>query len=217
MAFVLAPEAPVVDWLAALDDQMRRAPEVFDARPLVIDMSRLTGAAEDFSALIDSLEQRDLRIIGIEGADASWSDRGVWGLPPLNCTSRADRPFEIAEKAEPPPPPVEEAPSLLIERPIRSGQTILFERGDVTIVGSVASGAEVIAGGSIHVYGSLRGRAIAGFTGNSAARIFCGRLDAELLAINGVYKSADDIGPEFRGRRAQALLDGDSIVVASLD
>ena len=84
-------------------------------------------------------------------------------------------------------------PSLLIDHPVRSGQSIVFEKGDVTVVGSVASGAEVIAGGSIHVYGALRGRAIAGLTGNNRARIFCRRLEAELLAIDGVYQTADDM------------------------
>ena len=86
-----------------------------------------------------------------------------------------------------------ESPSLLIDQPVRSGQSIVFEKGDVTIVGSVASGAEVIAGGSIHVYGTLRGRAIAGLAGNTRARIFCRRLEAELLAIDGVYQTADDM------------------------
>ena len=219
MAFVLAPEAPVAEWLSALDDQMGRSPEVFDARPVVIDMSKLTGTGADIPSLIGQLEGRDLRIIGVESTDPTWSDRGVWGLPPLNATSRSDRAMEIAEKPDPAAtaPEPEEVPSMLITRPVRSGQSVIFERGDLTIVGSVASGAEVIAGGSIHVYGSLRGRAIAGFAGHSGARIFCGRLEAELLAINGVYKIADDIGPEFRGRRAQALLDGDSIVIAPLD
>ena len=79
---------------------------------------------------------------------------------------------------------------------MRSGQSIVFEQGDVTIVGSVASGAEVIAGGSIHVYGALRGRAIAGLTGNNRARIFCRKLEAELLAIDGVYQTADDMSAD---------------------
>ena len=65
----------------------------------------------------------------------------------------------------------------------------------MTVVGSVASGAEIVAGGSIHVYGTLRGRAIAGLLGNARARIFCRRLEAELLAIDGVYSTADEHGP----------------------
>ncbi len=158
MALVLAPEAPVTEWLLTLDDQMRRSPAFFDARPVVVDMSLLAGAGEDMSALIASLEQRDIRIIGVEGADPSWTDPGVWGRPPLTYTSQTDRFIEVPEKTEPAPAPPMALPSLLLDRPIRSGQSVFFEQGDVTIVGSVASGAEVIAGGSVHVYGTLRGR-----------------------------------------------------------
>jgi len=93
----------------------------------------------------------------------------------------------------------------------------VFPHGDVTVIGSVASGAEVVAGGSIHVYGALRGRAMAGAAGNARARIFCSRIEAELLAIDGLYKAADDIEAELRGRAIQAWLDGDTIRVAAVD
>ena len=76
--------------------------------------------------------------------------------------------------------------SLFVEKPVRSGQSVVFTDGDVTVIGSVGSGAEVIAGGSIHVYGTLRGRAIAGVTGDECARIFCRRAEAEFLAIDSV-------------------------------
>ncbi len=84
-------------------------------------------------------------------------------------------------------------------------------------MGSVASGAEVIAGGSIHVYGALRGRAIAGLTGNSRARIFCRKLEAELLAIDGVYQTADDMSPDLRSKPVEAWLAGEAMVLAKLD
>ena len=84
-------------------------------------------------------------------------------------------------------------------------------------VDAMASGAEVIAGGSIHIYGSLRGRAMAGSTGNPRARIFCRKIEAELLAIDGLYKTADDIEADLRGRPIQAWLDGDTIRVVALD
>jgi septum site-determining protein MinC len=93
----------------------------------------------------------------------------------------------------------------------------MFPDGDVTVVGSVASGAEIIAGGSIHVYGALRGRAIAGSTGNPKARIFCRSLEAELLAIDGLYKTADDMDAQYRSRPVQAWLSGDAILMAALN
>ncbi len=87
----------------------------------------------------------------------------------------------------------------------------------MTVIGSVASGAEIVAGGSIHVYGALRGRAIAGAMGNARARIFCGKLEAELLAIDGLYKAADAMEVRFRGQPAQIWLEGDAMKTALLD
>ncbi len=107
--------------------------------------------------------------------------------------------------------------SLMISEPVRSGQSIIFPEGDVTIVGSVASGAEVIAGGSIHIYGALRGRAMAGSLGNASARIFCKKLEAELLAIDGVYKVAEDIDPKLRGQAVQLWLENDTIKADKLN
>ncbi|MGP9822780.1 septum site-determining protein MinC, partial [Salinarimonas sp. NSM] len=107
-------------------------------------------------------------------------------------------------------------PSLIIDQPVRSGQSIVFTEGDVTVLGSVASGAEVVAGGSIHVYGALRGRALAGATGDPRARIFCRRLEAELVAIDGLYKTAEDIGASLRGQPAQVWLEGDAMKIAAI-
>ena len=104
---------------------------------------------------------------------------------------------------------------------MRSGQSVAYTAGDVTVIGSVASGSEVIAGGSIHVYGALRGRAIAGLLGagptGQRPRIFCRRLEAELLAIDGVYKTADEMDPALQGRAVQVWLDGDELAIAALD
>ena len=107
-------------------------------------------------------------------------------------------------------------PSLILREPVRSGQSVIFPEGDITVIGSVASGAEVIAGGSIHIYGTLRGRAMAGSLGNASARIFCRKLEAELIAIDGVYKMADDLAPELHGMPAQIWLENDSIIAETL-
>ena len=104
----------------------------------------------------------------------------------------------------------------MVTQPVRSGQSVIFPEGDVTIVGSVASGAEIVAGGSIHVYGTLRGRAMAGTMGNATARIFCRKLEAELIAIDGFYKTAEDMEPGLRGRAVQIWLEGDKIVAGTL-
>lgn len=132
---------------------------------------------------------------------------------------------EAAPEASPPPaeaPPTAPAaparpPSLFIDHAVRSGQSIAFPEGDVTIMGTVASGAEIVAGGSIHVYGALRGRALAGIGGNAEARIICHSLEAELLVINGLYRVADEIEPALRNRPAQVRLDGAVMTVTALD
>ncbi len=93
----------------------------------------------------------------------------------------------------------------------------MFPEGDVTIVGSVSSGAEVIAGGSVHIYGALRGRVMAGSLGNASARIFCRKLEAELVAIDGIYKMAEDMDPELRGQAVQLWLENDVIMAETLN
>ena len=89
--------------------------------------------------------------------------------------------------------------------------------GDIIIIGPVASGSEVVAGGSIHIYGALRGRAIAGSSGSKRARIFCSALHAELVAINGLYKTAEDLERAMIGRAVHAWLDGDALKMAAFN
>ncbi len=107
--------------------------------------------------------------------------------------------------------------SLLLESPVRSGQSVVFTEGDVTVLGSVGSGAEIVAGGSIHIYGALRGRAMAGVNGNSAARIYCQKIEAELLAIDGYYRTAEKIDATLRNRPAQAWLAGEIVKITPLN
>ncbi|MBZ9807291.1 MULTISPECIES: septum site-determining protein MinC [unclassified Mesorhizobium] len=109
------------------------------------------------------------------------------------------------------------AGTLMVKSPLRSGQSIFHPHGDVIVLGSVASGSEIIAAGSIHVYGTLRGRAIAGSEGNISARIFCRRNEAELLAIDGWYTTAEDMEGASRGKAVQAFLENDVLRVVPLN
>ncbi|KRB23476.1 MULTISPECIES: septum site-determining protein MinC [Mesorhizobium] len=106
--------------------------------------------------------------------------------------------------------------TLMIKAPIRSGQAIMHPHGDVIVLGSVASGSEIVAAGSIHVYGTLRGRASAGALGNTSARIFCRRNEAELLSVDGWYITAEEMEGVSRGKPVQAFLDGDKLRVETL-
>ncbi len=232
MALVLAPEPPVADWLVALDAQIARAPSFFDARPVIVDLAALPREQPDVAGLIQAMAERGIRVIGTEGAHPNWQGVAKWGGPIL--ASGKGRPVEVPDEraaaspaaspaapagsaVSPPAPAPAEAASLMIGQSIRSGQSIVHEAGDVIIIGSVASGAEIVAGGSIHIYGALRGRAIAGLGGSRQARIFCRRLHAELLAIEGVYKTADDMDAALHGRPVQAWLDGEQMLIAAMD
>ena len=220
MAFVLTPEPPIADWLSELDDWIRSSTGYFVGRPVVLDLSSVTLSGGGVAHLVSELSARDIRVMGLEAVDVSELPPG---LPPILRGGRAASNVEAINTREKPqaaPAPAErlqEPPSLMIDSPVRSGQSVFFPHGDVTVLGSISSGAEVMAGGSIHVYGALRGRALAGTGGNSRARIFCSRIEAELLAIDGYYRTADDVDANLRGKRAQAWLDGDKLMIAALD
>src|SRR5262249_8715400 len=157
-----------------------RSPGFFNGKPLILDLAGVTLDKAEITKLIADLTTRTIRILGIEGVAASALDDT---LPPLLTGGRTLGAVEVAEAVSPAPGAADAAksgqaepangtapqpsqvgkvPSLLIESPIRSGQAVINPDGDVIILGSVASGAEVIAAGSIHVYGTLRGRALAG-------------------------------------------------------
>jgi septum site-determining protein MinC len=211
-ALVVKPETPIHAWLHDIDTLLSRSPGFFAGKSVVIDVSALSLTKETFLDLLDELTKREIRILGVEGANPSCVNARV----PLLARGQIDKSETAAAPAMPSsvPAPVS---SLLIDAPVRSGQLIVHPEGDVTIVGSVASGAEIIAGGSIHVYGTLRGRVLAGADGNEQARIFCRRLEAELMAIDGHYIVADQIEPYLRKAPIQAWLEGDALEIITMD
>lgn len=234
LAVVLSPEAPFDDWIVKLDDLARRSAGFFLERPVVLDITDLKIDKKQLKGLLAQLAERNVRIMGLEGARPSMIDAG---MPPAMKGGRAAADVEVPDRSgeardvveatfdnEQPLAPIVQiadvrppmTPSMVIREPVRSGQSVIFPEGDVTIVGSVASGAEVIAGGSVHVYGALRGRVMAGSLGNDAARIFCRKLEAELLSIDGIYMTADELSPELQGHSVQLWLDGDEIKVQKL-
>ncbi len=225
LAFVLTPEQPLKDWLAEADSWLSRSPGFFGGKPVVLDLSGLTLTRLDLAGLIEDLGKRGIKVLGLEGADAACTGPG---LPPLLMGGRhspaASAPLETV--SAPPaataaqlaaPVPQVRAATLIIDQPVRSGQSIVHPDGDVTVIGSVASGAEIVAAGSIHVYGALRGRALAGTNGDGRARIFCRRLEAELMAIDGYYRIAEELDPQMLKRAVHAWLEGTTLNIATLD
>jgi septum site-determining protein MinC len=217
-AFVFTPRAPIADWLMDLDATLERSKSFFSGHAVALDLSAVRLSPNGIAHLVASLEGRNIRVLGIEGVDPGEAA----GLPPILRGGRGTQDLDVNEPE--PPPATENAPrlreqpaSLLIEEPVRSGQSVAFVEGDVTVLGSVGSGAEIIAGGSIHIYGTLRGQAMAGVTGNRRARIFCHRFDAELLAIGSYYKTADEIDDGVRSGPIQAWLDGNTLKISAMN
>jgi septum site-determining protein MinC len=210
MAFVLGAASPLEMWLSELAAQIDRAPAFIVGKPVVLDLAAVAPDDPGLESVVTTLQSWGIRLIGVEGIEYA-PPGGEAMMQPLSY-GRDTGLIELPEAPTPAPTPS----FLLHDAPVRSGQTLAFPTGDITIVGSVASGAEVLAGGSIHVYGTLRGRAIAGAAGFSDARIFCRRLEAELLAIDGLYMTSDAIPDALRGRAAQAHLRGEAIIIEAL-
>ncbi len=237
LAIVLTPEMPVDGWLAEVDAWLARTPGFLAGKPLVVDVTGLPLGKDELRSLLSELKARSVVILGVEGADPAFLGEGY---PPLLTGGRSAGVVELAESGAPAgksayptassprtasapilPTPAPAAPrtptTLLIESSVRSGQAIVHPDGDVTVVGSVASGAEIVAGGSIHIYGTLRGRALAGMYGNARARIFCRRIEAELIAIDGFYKVADELEPHLQKKAVQAWLESGTVKIMTLD
>ena len=211
VAFVFYPVVPIMDWLEEVDATLRQSPGFFAGKPVVLDLSAVDLSENAIAQLVANFEQRNLRILGIEGVDAA---RLTPNLPPLlnggrHCAVAPNTP----KKPETKPKPA----SLLLDNQVRSGQSVVFPEGDITVVGSVSSGAELVAGGSIHVYGTLRGRAMAGINGNLSARIYCQKIEAELLAIDGYYRTAEEIDATLYHGPTQVWLEGDVVQITPLN
>lgn len=166
----------------------------------LLQPSRKAGRAEEDTAVSDMKAAGDIKA---EAGDLKARDLKAGELKPASDT-----------KARPHDAKAPDAGTLMIRSPIRSGQLIFHPHGDVIVLGSVASGSEIVATGSIHVYGTLRGRASAGAQGNTAARVFCRRNEAELLSVDGWYCTAEEMDPSVRGKPVQAFLDNGMLRIA---
>ncbi|RST48973.1 septum site-determining protein MinC [Variovorax sp. MHTC-1] len=213
----------------ALDVQLADSPDFFDQEPVVIDLSQLqedqAGAAIDFAALRALLARHQTQPIAVRGGnDVQNAAARAAGLSlaamPVTPTPRPSAP--PAEAPSEAPQIVREVPvpangTLVIDKPLRSGQQVYARGGDVVVTAVVSFGAEVIADGNVHVYAPLRGKAIAGARGNTEARIFTTCMEAQLVAIAGIYRTAEVALPaDIAGKPAQISLDGKKIVMSAI-
>ncbi|AKS21077.1 septum site-determining protein MinC [Xanthomonas campestris pv. campestris] len=212
-----------------MQDRVTRAPKLFGRAAVILDFGGLAQAPDlaTAKALLDGLRSAGVLPValayGTSEIDLLSQQLGI----PLLAKFRAQ--YETAAVSPPPPPPPPPAraePAAPVARPapgrmqrnaVRSGQQLYAENCDLTVLSTVGAGAEVIADGSIHIYGILRGRALAGAQGNPDARIFCRDFHAELVAIAGHYKVLDDVPMDLRGKAVQVWLEQDQIKIAALD
>jgi septum site-determining protein MinC len=204
-----------------LEQKLERAPEFFRNAPIIIDLSELDPDRErlDFPALMDVLRSLDLSPVGVRGGNqiqqyAAQAAKLVIlaDIKPENTTAPAAQ----STPSRPAPPPKPAGPTRLITHPVRSGQRIYASGGDLIVLAQVSPGAELMADGNIHIYGSLKGRALAGVQGNLEARIFCSDLQAELVAIGGHYKISENLDDSIRGKPVQVYLLDNSLLIDPL-
>lgn len=217
LALVLSPEAPLTSWLQGLDAQMLHSVGFFSRQPIILDLGLLKPDTPHLDQLQNEFKERGIRLIGIEGAHQDWPALKNWDWP---TQLNGGRPCGAVSLPQEPESQLHTSSNLkepvIVNGPVRSGQAVQNPDGDVIILGPVSSGAEIIAGGSIHVYGPLRGRAIAGVDGRPQARIYTLRMEAELLAIDGYYMISEEIDSSWLSQAAQALLENNTIVVKPL-
>jgi septum site-determining protein MinC len=195
-----------------LAEKIKQAPGFFNNTPVVIDLEGMANPVDgvDFTGLYELLRGHGMAPVGIRnGGPKLQAAARLAGLPVLP----ESRPVAAAKKTE---SSESVARNRIINHPIRSGQQIYAADGDLIVLGAVSAGAEVIADGNIHVYGALRGRALAGVKGDIEARIFCHSLEAELISIVGRYRISEQIDPSDRGKAVQIHLAQDRLVIEPL-
>jgi septum site-determining protein MinC len=179
-----------------LVETVTRAPKLFDRTPVVFDLAAVHQLEFDLNALIQVARSNGMIPVAIQGGSPLHDTLAqCQGLAVLHASATQDKPIiersiEPAQQQQP-----EAAKTKLLTTPVRSGQQFVAKNADLIVTSSVSHGAELLADGSIHVYGALRGRALAGISGDKEARIFCQSLEAELVSIAGFYRLSDAIEP----------------------
>ncbi|MDE1186953.1 MAG: septum site-determining protein MinC [Pantoea sp.] len=206
----------------ALQDKIDQAPGFLKNAPVVLNVSALNGDI-NWKQMQQAISATGLRIVGVSGCkdDALKKMIARAGLPVLSEGSdrkkRNDAPAVVPEPA--PAPVVAETvnKTRIINTPVRSGQQIYARNADLIVTSSVSAGAELVADGNIHIYGMMRGRALAGASGDRDCQIFCTNLAAELVSIAGEYWIMDQIPAEFFGKAARLCLKEGALTIQTLN
>lgn len=197
----------------SLADKLAEAPQFFEDAPVVIDVQALHGklSSVDFALLVGLLRRHRLIPVGISGGDTEQNEISTTMELAVLSQGAPSRPTSPAQ-----PVAAADSGARLVTQAVRSGQRIFAADGDLIVLGSVSPGAELFAHGNIHIYGALRGRALAGIKGDQEARIFCQGLDAELVSVAGNYRVSEDIDAGVRGKAAQIFLEQERLIIETL-
>lgn len=216
-----------------LQQKILKAPQFFANSPVLINVGKLTntGSSDDFCLLIKQCRELGLQPVGFKGGTEEFASAiaktGLASLPESSSNIKATA-LDIPEPSRQAGAEsqveiktiVEEKtvlrPSKVVTRPVRSGQQIYAKGADLIVLSQVSEGAEVLADGNIHVYGALRGRALAGVYGDTEARIFCQHMDAELISIAGNFLLSESLDANVHKQPAQAYLEGDTLKIIPL-
>ncbi|MFT3792808.1 MAG: septum site-determining protein MinC [Rudaea sp.] len=221
---------------AEIEQKVSAAPQLFGRAPVILDLSRLPQLpnAVEAQALLDAIRAAGMLPVALSySTTENEALAKELGLPLLakfrtvyerqnadetvaNIAPATSRPKPVAKTTEEAPPPAPRPSSLFQDKAVRSGQQVYARGRDLIVNATVGNGAEVIADGSIHVYGRLCGRALAGAQGDATARIYCMDFQAELVSIAGRYRVFEDLPKQLRGKSVQAWLDGEKLLVEAL-
>jgi septum site-determining protein MinC len=213
--------------LGELTGRVTAAPHFFRRTAVCLDLSALEKMPEvaEIRAVIEAVRRVGMLSVGLAGDSVELEAvSGALNLPILSSFRTPTRPAPVLEPAQPAPSTPEPAPApaessfstLIHNQPVRSGQRIYARNRDLIVTTGVAAGAEVMADGCLHIYGSLRGRAMAGARGEATARMFCQEFDAELVSIAGVFRVFETIPAELAGKPVQAWLAGEDLHFACI-
>jgi septum site-determining protein MinC len=195
---------------ALLKDKVKQAPDFFRRAPMAIDLHEVVGIEVNFASLVRAMRDCGVIPVGVCGA----SERHIHAARDAELALLTLTRHEVHAPATPAAKPAES--TKIVDLPVRSGQRIYAAGGDLVVLAQVSAGAEIMADGNIHVYGSLRGRALAGVQGNLASRIFCHDLQAELVSIAGHYKISENMDDAIRGKPVQVHLKDNALIIEKI-
>lgn len=225
---VLLHDATITVLETALQEMTAGTPDFFDDEFAIVDVDTISQQKLDWSALITLFKSHGLTVVAVRNAkEDDYATIRAYGLsidvvskarPEIALQPEIVLPEPVAAKPSPAAPVATKyVPAMVIDTPVRAGQRIYARGADLIITAAVNNGAEVIADGSIHIYAPLRGRALAGASGNTEARIYALTMEAELVSIAGIYRTFENGFPKLPAQHpVQIKLIGDSIEVSSM-